>query len=270
LFRKPSIADIYIQQLSTRFHRAFVPLYPPNAAEIRVGTIGRFIDGEFDRRGHLADRLGGEDAFDRTVAMAKPSAPSAFVFQSANSVRIEPLVDAAAAAQNLLTASLCFTGNRAVVASFIDVVEHTVRSPSDFDKLLWRMHLDGRLAHDEVVVWVHRQARLGTVMVNRKGGVDIQLVADPNLVGAVISLASLGAGVQLGVGSSVSAYTTGPALTVAVKAKGLSKDDAIRIEDSRGFQASTDERMSNFRGLEIPSVTAKDVIDAVDFDAPED
>jgi hypothetical protein len=271
ILRKPSIADIYVNQMRTRFDRSFVPLFPPDVADIRVGTIGRFIEGRFDRRGHLADLLDSEDAFERTVAMAQPSQPASFSFHSAGSVHLEPSVTVSVAAQQLLKTRLSFTGDRAVVASFVGVVERTVASARDFDDLLWGMHLSGDLAPDEVVVWVHREAASGTVLVNRKGGVDVELIADPALVGGVISFEGLAAGIRFGEGSQVSSETTGHGLTVAVKAKGRADDDAIRIKDVRGFDASTHEqRLSQFRGIEIPSVAAEDVVADADFSAPED
>ena len=88
--------------------------------------------------------------------------------------------------QELLKGRLSFTGDRAVVASFAGVVEAQVQSPRSFDKLLWKLFAERRLAEDEFVVWACRTAATGTVMVNRKGGVDVELTVDPALVAGVL------------------------------------------------------------------------------------
>jgi len=270
MFRKPSIADIYIKQLRTRFDSSFVPLFPPDRADIRVGTIGRFVDGAFERRGHLEDILGGEDAFKLEVPLATPSEPSTFSFHSASSVQLEPSVDVSIGGVNVVTARLSFTGNRAAVASFAGVVEQTVKSPKAFDELLWRLHLEGELASDDVVVWLHRRAASGTVLANRKGGISVEVMADPAVVGAILTFEGLGVGVRFGGGSQASWQTSGTALAVVVKTKGLKGEYASEIENIRGFDAPIEGRLADFRDVDVPSIEPDDVLDGADFDQPED
>jgi hypothetical protein len=268
LFRKPSIADIYVKQLRTQLDQRLVPVYPPDAGNLRVGTIGRFTEGRFDTRGHLADRLDSEKAFAEAVVLAVPTNPVSFSFHSADSVSLRQSANVTAGGAELVKASLKFTGDRAVVASFVGVVEHAVRSPHDFDELLWGMYLRGDLEGDEVVVGVHRKAASGTVLVNRKGGVEVELYADPSVM-AAISVQGLGAGVSLGEGSQVSAATVGEDLTVAVRAKGLPDEDASRIEDVRGFEGSDEDKLKDFQGLDVPTILADDLLAGADFDTPE-
>ena len=94
----------------------------------------------------------------------------------------------------MLKAQLTFAQDRAVVVSFAGVVEHAVLSPRAFDDLLWKLYLDGDLHPDEVVIWVLRRAASGTVLVNRKGGVDVEVSADPAAVAGVISFEGLSLG----------------------------------------------------------------------------
>ena len=269
MFRKPTIADIYIHELQTRFDRSFVPLYPPDTSAVTVGAIGRFTNGEFERRGHLKDVI-GEDTFAQTVPMAPPSEPASFTFHSAEGVTLKPSATASVGGQDIVKASLSFTGDRAVVASFAGVVEHAVSSPRDFDKLLWRLYLEEELAADEVVVAVHREAASGTVLVNRKGGIEIEVSADPSVVGVALTFANLGLGVDFGVGSQASSQTSGTKLAVVVKAKGLPSDQANRVDDVRGFSSSADEALANFEGVEVPVMDSDEVLAEASFDTPED
>jgi len=271
VWRRPSIADIYVKQLQTRLDRQLVAVYPPDAPDIRVGTIGRFVKGRFDRRGHLAELLGGETGFGEAVALTELSQPTLFSFHSEGTVSLEPAAAVAVAGKELLKAKLAFTGDRAVVASFTGVQERSVQSPRAFDTLLWRLYLDGELGGDEVVVASHRHAAWGTVLVNRKGGVDLVVSADPSVVGPALSLGGLAAaGVQFGEGSQVSSIVAGPNLTVALKAKGLSSEETARIDDVRRFEAAAEERLSAFEGVDIPSISATEVVGEADFETPEE
>ncbi len=275
MFRKPSVADIYVKQLQTRLDQQLVAVYPPDAPDIRVGTIGRFVEGRFDRRGHLAELLGGEDGFCEAVALTKPNEPTSFSFHSDGAVRLEPSAAVSVAGREMLKTKLAFTGDRAVVASFTGVRERAVQSPRAFDTLLWRLYLDGELAGDEVVIALHRHAEWGTVLVNRKGGVDLTVSADPSVVGPVLSLGGLAAGcaaagIQFGEGSQVSSIVAGPNLTVALKAKGLNSGETARIADVRRFEAGAAERAKSFEEFAVPSISAADVVAQVDFDTPEE
>jgi hypothetical protein len=273
VFHKPSVAEIYIDQLRARLDRTLVPLYPPDAAGIRVGTIGRFVEGQFDRRGHLAEVLDGEDAFEREVPMATPSSPAGFTFHSAGSVHLAPSASVSVAGKDMLKAKLSFTGDRAVVASFAGVVEEAVQSPRKFDDLLWRLYVERRIDPDEVVVFVHRRAASGVVLINRKGGVQVEVLADPALVGAAISFEGLGLGpdISFGEGSAVSARTTGTELNLAIKAKGLIGPAAARVDDVRRFEAGNGrDALSELEGLDVPLLAADDVIAEADFERLED
>jgi hypothetical protein len=269
MFRKPSLADIYVSEMRNKLDQSMVALFPPDAGDIRVGTIGRFNDGEFERRGHLEELLGGADAFAAAVPSAPPSDPGSLWFRSEDSVHLEPTGTVNAAGKDLLKARLSFTGDRSVVASFVGVVEHAAASPRTFDDTLWKLYVEGDLKQDEVVVWLHRHAASGTVLVNRKGGVDVELTVDPDLVGGVVSFANLGAGVTFGAGSQASSQVSNTNLTVCVKTKGLSRDDAVRIVDRRGFEAETDTILADYVGMDVPETTADDVVAEADFTQPE-
>lgn len=266
--RNPSIADIYVKEVSTGLGEMLVPIYSPNSVDIRVGTIGRFVEGAFERRGHLADIIGGNDEWDNRVPKAPPASPGAFVFKSDDRVHLEPSGKVNIAGQDLVNARLSFTGDRAVVVSFAGVVEHAVLSPRTFDDMLWKLYLDGDLHPDEVVVWVLRRATSGTVLVNRKGGVDVEISADPSVVAGVISFDALSLGVKFGAGSSASYQYSGPDLTVAAKVKGLTrKGDAI--ETRRGFTSLEKASLEDYLGTDVPQVSAQSIVANADFGQSE-
>ena len=268
MFRKPSIADIYVKEVSAGLGEMLVPIYSPNSVDIQVGTIGRFVEGAFERRGHLAEIIGGSSEWARQVPMAPPASPGAFVFTSQDSVRLEPAGTVSIAGQDLLKARLSFTDDRAVVVSFAGVVEHAVRTPRTFDDLLWKLHLDGELQPDEVVVWVLRRAASGTVLVNRKGGVDVEISADPALVAGVISYDGLSLGVKFGAGSSASYQYSGPDLTVAAKVKGLNRagDDIVT---RRGFAHLETASLEDYLGSDVPEISAQSIVANADFSQGE-
>jgi hypothetical protein len=256
-----------VKEVSAGLGEMLVPIYSPNSVDIQVGTIGRFVNGAFERRGHLAEII-GENGWVRRVPMAPPASPGAFVFTSQGSVRLEPAATVNIAGQDLLRARLSFTDDRAVVVSFAGVVEHSVLSPRTFDDLLWKLYLDGDLPPDEVVIWVLRRAASGTVLVNRKGGVDIELSADPALVAGVISYEGLSLGVKFGAGSSASFQYSGPDLTVAAKVKGLNRagDD---IATRRGFSRLKTASLEDYLGSDVPQISAQSIVADADFSQGE-
>jgi hypothetical protein len=268
MFRKPSIADIYVKEVSAGLGEMLVPIYSPNSVDIQVGTIGRFVNGAFERRGHLAEIIGGNSEWVRQVPMAPPASPGAFVFTSQGSVRLEPAATVNIAGQDLLTARLSFTADRAVVVSFAGVVEQAVLSPRTFDDLLWKLYINGDLHPDEVVIWVLRRAASGTVLVNRKGGVDIELSADPALVAGVISYDGLSLGVKFGAGSSASYQYSGPDLTVAAKVKGLNRagDD---VATRRDFARLESAPLEDYLGSDVPQISAQSIVADADFSQGE-
>jgi hypothetical protein len=268
MFRRPTIADIYVKEVRTGLGESLVPIYSPSAADVRVGTIGRFSQGQFEQRGHLDEVPAARD-WASLVPLAPPTSPASFVFVSDGSVTIAPSGTVNVAGQNLLSARLSFTGNRAVVASFSGVVESTVLSPRRFDDLLWKLYIEGDLKPDEVVAWVVRRAASGTVLVNRKGGVDIELSVDPSLVAGVISFQGLAVGVQFGAGSSASFQTSGADLAVAAKVKGLNRA-GDEVETRRGFTALDGADLDDYLGSEVPEVTADSVLAGADFSQDED
>lgn len=267
--RKPSIADIYVKEVSAGLGEMLVPIYSPNSAGIAVGTIGRFTDGAFERRGHLAEILGGDDEWASAVPMTHPTAPGKIAFTSHEGVSLEPSATLNPAGQDILRARLRFTKDRAVVVSFADVVERAVASPRAFDDLLWKLYLDGDLDPCDVVIWVLRRAASGTVLVNRKGGVDVEVLADPAALGAGISLEGLALGVKFGAGSSASFQYSGPDLAVGAKVKGLNRagDD---VESRRGFLDLEGASLVDYLGTDVPEVSAASVLAEADFGQDED
>jgi hypothetical protein len=266
--RKPSVADIYIKEVSAGLGENLVPIYAPNSAGIKVGTIGRFADGAFERRGHLAEIL-GDKKWAKAVPMADPTAPGPFIFASQDGVSLKSSATASATGQDVITARLSFTKDRAVVVSFADVVERAVASPRTFDDLLWELYIEGELDPEDVVIWVLRRAASGTVLVNRKGGVDIEVSADPVALGGAISLEGLALGVKFGAGSSASFQLSGPDLAVGAKVKGLNKagDD---IESRRGFVDLGHASLPDYLGEDFPEVSAASVLAGADFSQGED
>ena len=171
--------------------------------------------------------------------------------------------------KELLKGRLSFDRDRAVVASFAGVVQTAVRSPRDLDRLLWKLYLEGELSSDEVVVVLHQRAASGTVLVNRKRGVEVAFTVDPAL-GGVVSLEGLAVGVQFGSGSQASAQVSGTDLTVGVELKGLSADEANQVVSVRNFAPTVDAAVDEFEGVEVPCVTAATLLDGADFDRPEE
>jgi hypothetical protein len=246
-----------------------VPVYSPSTPNIEVGTIARFEDGAFKRRGHLDKILGGSDAFRAIVPLGPPSDPSAFWFRTEGSVTLEPTGTVEVLGQQLLRGRLAFSGKRAVVASFAGLREWAVDDPRSFDDLLWKLYVEGDLDTDEVVVWSYRRAASGTVLVNRSGQVDVEVSVDPALVSGLLSFEGLGVGVKFGAGSSASAQETGTNLAFVVQVKGL--DHAHRqIVTTKGFQGSTSNVLDGLLGSDVPAMKASDVVRDVDFDAPEE
>ena len=269
--RKPTLADIYVKELASELDH-YVALFPPDAPDVRVGTIGRYDDeGRFERRGHLDELVGGASAFIEQVPSTPPTQPASWWFRTEQSVKLEPQGTLTTPlGQELLKGRLSFSGDRAVVASFAGVVETQVQSPRAFDKLLWKLYTEGDLAPDEVVVWACRSATTGTVLLNRKGGVDVELTLDPALVGGVLGWEGLGAGVTFGAGSQASTQMSGANLTVGVRSKGLSEGDVVAVEEVRGFQGGGPADLSAFDDVEVPEVTEDRLLDGADWSLPED
>jgi hypothetical protein len=266
--RKPSIADIYIKEVGDGLGEMLVPIFAPNSAGIAVGTIGRFTDGAFERRGHLAEIL-GDKKWARKVPMADPVAPGPVVFASKDGVSLKSSATVSPAGQDLVKAQLSFTKDRAVVVSFADVVEQAVASPRTFDDLLWELYLGGDLDPDDVVIWVLRRAASGTVLVNRKGGVDVEVSADPAALGGGISFEGLALGVKFGAGSSASFQLSGPDLAVGAKVKGLNKAGED-VESRRAFLDLGGASLPDYLGTDVPEVSADSILAGADFSQGED
>lgn len=264
MFRKPTLADIYVKEVSTGLGESLVPVYSPATADVRVGTIGRFDDGEFDRRGHIEEVTRGQGSWADLAPMAPDTSPSSFLFVSRGSVQLVSSGTVSVAGKDLLKARLRFTKNRAVVASFAGVVNSTVRSPRDFDDLLWKLYLDGELEPNEVVVWTVRRASSGTVLINRTSGTDVELSIDPALVAEAISFQGLAVGVQFTAGTSASFQMSGTDLTVAVKVKGLNPT-GNDIETRRGFTALEGAKLEDYLGSDVPEISSRSVLAGADF-----
>jgi len=246
IFRKPSLADIYVRELSGSLDPSLVPLFTPDTA-VEIGTTGRFVEGRFETTGTLA-QLGVP-----TVEKSLHKAASDWAFTSGDSVQLEPQGEVPGPLGTpLLTARLRFSGDRAVVAAFSGVKE---ANPSQaLDDILWQLYADGRLDPDEVVISYLRTAESGTVVVNRKRDVSVELLADPSVVGAVLSMQALGLGVTFGAGRQASFQLSGRRLVPFVRAKGLSKDLRPRIEHVRKYAPVPGQAASEFEGLPVPYV----------------
>jgi hypothetical protein len=264
MFRKPTLADIYVKEVSSGLGESLVPVYSPATADVRVGTIGRFAEGEFDRRGHIKEMTRKQGPWSKLVPLAPDTSPSTFLFVSRGSVELVSSGTVSVAGKDLLKARLKFTKDRAVVASFTGVVDSTVDSPRDFDDLLWKLYFDGELRPDEVVVWTVRHANSGTVLINRKSGTDVELSVDPALIAEAISFQGLAVGVQFTAGTSASFQMSGTHLTVGVKVKGLNPA-GNDIETRRGFTALEGARIDDYLGSEVPEISSKSVLADVDF-----
>jgi len=268
ILRKPTIADIYVRESTERLDAWMTPVFPPDTGGMSVGTVGRFRDGRFDRRGHMTEIAKSGDLF-REIELSDPTAPSSLAFQSAGAVELSPHMSASVAGQEMVRARLSFTRDRAVVASFDGVVEHSVRSMRKFDDLLWRCYLTGELDPHEVVVATIRKAAMGTVLVCRSGGVHVELSAAPPITS--ITLDGLAAGVQMQVGSDACVKTSGRDLTVGIRAKGLLDETTAMVDDVRRFEGGgLDEPIADLEGAEVPTIVSSLLIADADFDLPED
>jgi hypothetical protein len=261
MFRKPSLADIYVRELSGKLDRSLVPLFTPDTA-VGIGTTGRFVDGRFEPTGSLAELgvIGVQDTVHTAVAD--------WSFTSGGAVHLEPQVEVPGPlGRPLLSARLRFAGDRAVAVAFSGVKE--VNPASSLDDVLWSLYVDGRLDPDEVVISYLRTADTGTVVVNRKRGVVVEVVADPSVVGPVLSLQALGLGVAFGGGQQASLQLTGRSFVPFVRAKGLTKEQRPRIENVRRFTPVPGQAASEFEGLPVPEVPTDALLTGVDFDAAE-
>jgi hypothetical protein len=269
MLRKPTIADIYVKEVRTRLDASLVPVFPPDRPNVVVGTIARFVDGAFDRRGHLDNVVGGPAQFQALVPLAPPSEPTKSTFVSEGKVSIGSSATLSVGGRDRLAARVHFEGDRAVVASYDDVVEHAVLDPRTFDDLLWKLYTNGELADDEVVVSMCRRAGTGTVIVNRKGGLDVEVSVDPAIVAGGISFGNLAVGAEFGAGSQASWQLAGRDLIVGVEVKGLNRggDD---IEGRRGFTRLAGTAVENYLGSEFPTVTTDTVLLDTDFSEAED
>jgi hypothetical protein len=266
--RQPSIADIYVREVAAGLDKMLVPIFAPNSAGIAVGTIGRFTDGAFERRGHLAKTL-GDKKWAKRVPMADPSAPAPFAFASIEGVSLTSSTTVSPAGQEMARVRLSFKKDRAVVVSFADVVEQAVANPRTFDDLLWELYLDGDLDPDDVVIWVLQRAASGTVLVNRKGGVNVEVAADPAALGGGIGLEGLALGVKFGAGSSASFQLSGPDLVVGAKVKGLN-DAGDDVEGRRGFLDLSHAPLTDYLGTDVPEISAESILAGADFSRGED
>lgn len=270
MFRDPTLADIYVKRLGA-IDGASVPVYEPWTPDIRVGTIARFEKGAFTRRGHLDTRVeGGHDEFREQVPLARPSDPVQRTFGSDRGIEVVPTASAGAAGRQMLTARLSLAGKRLVYASFTDVVTWTVADPRGFDDLLWEFYLSGMLDPDEVVVASHLRASAGTVIINRKGSVDIDISADAALVGGAISVAGLVAGVQFGKSSKDSIAMSGGRMTVAVQAKGLDRRWRDQIVTRKDFDPDDRSMLDEVLGSDVPSLSVGDLIGDVDWSGADE
>jgi hypothetical protein len=258
MFRKPSLADLYLHELRSKLDGTLVPLFPPTA-RVQVGSIGRFDEGRFDVVGHLRELT-------RQSVPTSTAHEADWVFVSEGRARLVPSGRISnPLGGDLLGGKLSLTGGRAVVVSLKGVETTTTRSLNKFDELLWKLYLDGSLHQDDVVVWSVQCASSGTVLINRTGDVELELTVDPALVGGLLSFQGLGAGVTFGAGDQASFQLSGASLTPFIRTKGLDRNDVARVVSVRGFQGSVDDGAAAFAGASVPELTIDHVLADVDF-----
>jgi hypothetical protein len=264
MFRKPTVADIYLKELSRGLDRTLVPLFPPDTP-VTVGTVGHFEDGRFVKRGELSQLPGAP------MPAIESSAAADWSFSSENSVSLTPGGTVTTPlGQQLAKAQLGFSRDRSVLVSFVGLTEDRVESADILDATLWRLYLEGALGAQDVVIWSSRRARSGTIVVARKGGIKLDVSTDLSAVAGVITVANLGVGVNIEGGDHAGYQLVGQDLSVFVRAKGLT--DA-KVQEVRGFQqgpSTTESALAQLEGVHVPGVSAESVIADVDFSVAED
>jgi hypothetical protein len=191
------------------------------------------------------------------------------VFASEGAVDLAPDGTVSIGGVDLLKGKLSFRRDRAVVASFRGVTETTAVWTSELNSQVWQLYLNGRLAPTSVVVRTVRRAVSGTVVVSRKGGITVELAADPKLLGGLLSLQGLGAGVTFTGGTQASMQLSGPDMTPFVRVKGVDESAWGDLVDVKAFENSP-SAMAALEDIDIPDLGVDAAQGAADWNEPED
>ena len=261
IFGKPSLAQIYIKELR-RGDGTLVPLFAPDA-DVSLGDIGTFDRGQFVPAGtSLAEEFGIE------LQSREDTTPTDWAFASEGAVELTPEATVSIGGVDLLTGKLSFKRDRAVVASFKGVTEAAAVWPQELNRRVWELYLAEQIPRDAVVVRTIRRAASGTVVVTRKGGISVEVAADPKLLGGLLTLEGLGAGVKFTSGTQASFQVSGPGMTPFVRVKGVAGDSGV--VDVKGFERDPESALAELETTDVPDVTATAALGAADWDEPED
>jgi hypothetical protein len=163
------IATIYVKELRDGLDESLIPVFPPNTI-VAVGSVGRVRDGRFVPHGSLQE-MGAK------LAIVPQGVAADMTFTTQGKVQLGPTVRIPAPdGSDLASATLSFTGDRSVAATFAKVTsERAVLA--EFDRVLYEQLVAGNLSADDVVAWSVSVAESGTVVVAAKGGASVDLRA---------------------------------------------------------------------------------------------
>ena len=185
-----SIARIYVEEVRRSLDPLVVPVFSPDI-QLDVGDFGSFEDGRFVRQGNVRDRDVGFGVDEQTVAPFEFASSGKVSFGASTTVKGPGDVE-------LVKAKVSFSRDKAVAVSFDKGCERTARDPDSFGAALATAWGIGELRADRVVVWSIRRALGGTALVSAEGENEIELSADPSVVGGAITLGTMRAGVSFG------------------------------------------------------------------------
>ncbi len=251
LFSRP-IARIYLNELRTSLDPSIVPVFSPDVA-LDVGDFCSFEDGRLVSRGNVADR--------GVVLHVAETPANAFEFASSGKVSLGPSITLPnPAGGELLKTVLSFTKARAVVASYQNGIERSVKDADAFAEQLMQLWYGKALRADRVVIWSVRRAAGGTVLVSEDDDNQVEILADSALLGpAGITLAGMSGGVTFGAERKATWKMSSGATALVVWARilKLSRDQA-QVVDAFGFEASA--------GADVPAIkpvafTTDDLLD---------
>ena len=264
LFDKPSLAQIYVKELRTRLDTTLVPLFAPDV-ELKVGAIGSFDEGQFVASGSsLIDEFGIE------LETHTDRKPSDWAFSSEGSVNLVPEGTVSVGGADLLKGKLEFTRDRAVVASFLGVTASTAVWTGEVNRKVWELYLSQQLKPNEVVVRTVRRAKTGTVVVTRKSGITVELAADPKLLGGLLSIQGLGAGVTFTGGTQAAVQLSGPGMTPFVQVKGSAGPGGGPPVDVKSFEDDPEGTLGELEDVDVPDLESETVLGAANWDEPEE
>jgi hypothetical protein len=263
LWHKPTLAQIYINELRKKLDTTLVPVFAPDT-EVAVGTIGSFDRGEFVAAGTTLSEEFGID-----LRTEEDTTPTDWVFASEGAVELVPEGTISVGGVDLLKGKLSFKRDRAVVAAFKGVTQSTAVWPMQLNRRIWELYLSGDIPRGTVIVRTVRRAASGTVVVTRKSGVNVELAADPTLLGGLLSLQGLAAGVTFTGGTQAAFQISGPGMAPFVRVRGM-VGDAPGLVDVKQFEADPDSVLGELGSIDVPDVNVDTALGAADWDAPED